>query len=131
MSNNDGINAPNSAKIGIEALLLSNKPTLRQKQLEAFGLMVHGTSVGHEFYQGNDRIKAQIAGWNSIDSFYRNNPKLITVVITGHNYYDYGMCSSMNIATINTRLAVLKKLLTYSPIPIQEKLLSTFIYFSE
>lgn len=113
MSNNDSIHAPDGAKIGIEALLLSNKPTLRQKQLEAFGLIVHGTSVGHECYQGNDRIKAQIAGWNSIDSFYRNNPKLITVVVTGHNYYDHGMSSSMNIAGINTRLNVLKKLLDF------------------
>jgi hypothetical protein len=114
MSNNDSINASNDAKIGIEALLLSNKPTLRQKQLEAYGLMVHGTAVGRECYPGNDRIKAQIAAWNSIDIFYRKNPKLISVVIAGHNYYEPGVASSMGINTLITRLGVLKKMLDIS-----------------
>ena len=47
-------------------LLLSSKPTLRQKQLEVYGMIVHGTNVGMNTVIRSEYLVNRIRAWNSI-----------------------------------------------------------------
>ena len=92
-------------------LLLSSKPTLRQKQLEVYGMMVHGTNIGMQVPRREDFNQSRIKAWNSIPAAYRNNPVLIKVALGGHQYFERGHRASISIDTINTRCGMMTDLI--------------------
>lgn len=92
-------------------LLLSNKPMLRQKQLEVYGMMVHGTTIGMISRSADEIIQNRIKAWNSIPSAYRNNPVLIKVALGGHQFFERGHRATISIDTINTRCNMMSELI--------------------
>lgn len=85
---------------------MSKQPILRQKQLEAYGLMVMNTKATLVEDENGDLEKNPIKAWNTLSLAARNHPKLVCTIIRGHQNFDSHYKLDISIGTINSRVAL-------------------------
>lgn len=87
-----------------DVLILSKQPILRQKQLEAYGLLVHKTKATRLEDENGVYKSDPILAWNSLSLKARNNPKLLATIIRGHQNYDPHYKLEIDINGLNMRV---------------------------
>lgn len=107
MAPDSSVNPPTPQK---EELLLSNQPILRQKQLEAYGLLCSKTKANRLPDEHGNYHTCNVSMWNLLSEKARNNPKMIVSIIRGHQHFDPHYKLDIDIATINHRVDMCMKL---------------------
>lgn len=107
MAPDSSVNPPTPQK---EELLLSKQPILRQKQLEAYGLLCSKTKANRlRDEHGNSNVD-NVSMWNLLSDKARNNPKLMISIVRGHQGFDPHYKLDIDVATINHRVDMCMKL---------------------